>query len=203
MRVITNIANNYYESNPNTFDNVEECLLATLAISIYTLASEDDIPFAYLYDFYLLPGNINLTMYDVDILLKDTIKYNQINNKEKKATNIKIRETSDDMIGFKKARLKALESSNQSDDDNNTIYSKEDFKRFLSLKIPPLHHYSFLIERFEISIFGKSAWRVVKTMNKNSRNLNNSNKLFDQVITELLNDFFHYMKRIEKKMQSK
>ena len=206
LRVITNIANSYFNSNSENYDNIEECFLATLAISIYILASTDDIPYQYLYDFYLLPGYNNLTIYDVNILLKDTIKYNQVVG-EKKSTAIKIEETTGDMIQFKKARLMAwswpteeLSSSNQC--PNFNIYSKESFFKYIALKRPPLHHFAFFVERLETSIFGKSAWRLVKNMNKNSRSCNEPNKLFDQVVTELLDNFFHYMKRVEEKMKS-
>ena len=221
LRVTTTIARDYYELG-NNFINIDECILSSLAISIYLLVNDSSNSFSFLYDLYLLPGNDNLTIHDVTVLLHDTVKCNQ-HSKEKKGTKIKIQEITSDMLSFKKAGESALTptpsllalaststdtSSSLTLDDND--FEKIKFHKYMSLKKPPISQYIYLLDRFQIAFWGRQAWTKVKEMNNNSNNNTNKNKGYDisseqfsAIHTKLLSEFCIFMKKIEAKMSLK
>jgi hypothetical protein len=95
LRVTTTIARDYYDLG-NNFSNMDECILSSLAISIYLLVTDSINSYSFLYDLYLMPGNDNLSIQDVTVLLTDTVKSTTQYPREKKGTKIKIDEITND-----------------------------------------------------------------------------------------------------------
>jgi len=210
LRVTTSIAHDFYELGGN-FDSIEECILSSLAISIYLLVTDSVNSFSFLYDMYCLPGSNTLTIHDVTVLLHDTIKSNH-HSRGKKGKKIKIAEITNDMINFKKATDAALTpiarvASTSSETFSETSLSlsleeflKVKFNNYMKLRTPPIEEYIFLLDRFQIALLGKDAWKVVKKMNKKGHN--KSSDAFSVAHTRLLSDFCIFMKKIEAKMHS-
>ena len=210
LRVTTSIAHDFYELGGN-FDSIEECILSSLAISIYLLVTDSVNSFSFLYDMYCLPGSDTLTIHDVTVLLHDTIKSNH-HSRGTKGKKIKNEEITNDMLNFKKAtdaaltpiaRVASTSSETLSSETSLSLsldeFLKVKFNKYMALRNPPIDQYKHLIDRFQIAFWGKEAWKVVKKMNKDN---NKSNDQFSVVHTKLLADFCIFMKKIEAIMNS-
>lgn len=215
LRITTTIALDYYDLGDN-FSNIEECILSSLAISIFLLVTDNATSFSFLYDLYLLPDANTLSMHDIRVLLHDTIsKTNNKSNCIGKGARIKIDEVSTDMIHFKKARESALltplltlastSSETSSEISSSSLpldecFLKIKFNKYIALKHPPINQYLYLIDRFQIAIWGKNSWAIVKKMNVDNKVSNDDS--FITVHTKLLSDFSTFMKKIEARMKS-
>jgi hypothetical protein len=214
LRVTTTIARDYYDLG-NNFSNMDECILSSLAISIYLLVTDSINSYSFLYDLYLMPGNDNLSIQDVTVLLTDTVKSTTQYPREKKGTKIKIDEITNDMLCFKKASESALTSTTSSalasisSDSASSLsldeFRKSKFNKYMALKNPPISQYIYLLDRFQIAFWGKLSWSIVKDMNLKDmkRDKSFSTERFSAIHTKLLSEFCIFMKKIEAKMSLK